>query len=505
MFGYQLDNRSAQAPFVPIALTPLTSLDAKWCKFFGAYAIEEVGDLMSDQSAHHSEALVQRASRFATQAHRRIDQRRKYSKQAYDVHLKAVADLVASVSDDQEMIAAAWLHDTVEDTPATLEDIEREFGAGVAGLVSDLTDVSRPGDGNRAVRKAIDRAHTARASERAKTVKLADLIDNCRDICEHDARFARVFLVEMASLLEVLGEGDPGLLQRAHKTLGKCADRLSLPLVHEVSEVVGDDLIDVTELEREFGRQQRHTLGALMRTFNAQNIAEPLRSFDGELDAERIAGYMQRKGLAVAGLRDHGVVAGYVSREGLVQGAGNAHMRRFRRDQIVAGDTSLADVVLVLTRHDYCFVRVLGEVIGVIERRDMQKPLVRMWLFGFITSIEMMLRERMLLRWPDEAWTRQMSAARLKKAQALRDERRRRSQECQLLDCLQFSDLALALLDDPKELVAFGFESKAMAKRVIKEFESLRNNLAHAQDIITYDWAQIARMAQRMEVLADES
>jgi hypothetical protein len=460
---------------------------------------------MPDQSGQGGKSLVARASRFATQAHRRIDQRRKYSKQAYEVHLKAVADIVASVSDDPEMVAAAWLHDSVEDTPATLEDIEREFGRDVAGLVSDLTDVSRPGDGNRAVRKAIDRAHTARASVRAKTVKLADLIDNCRDICKNDERFARVFVVEMAALLEVLTEGDAGLLKRAHKTLENCAEKLSLPLAPPVFEATVDDLVQTSELEREFGKQQRRTLGTLMRTFNAQDIAEPLRSFDGEQDAVRIAAAMARKGVRVAGVRDHGAVAGYVARERLAEGSGNTHLRRFRRDQIVDGGASLADVVLVLTRHDYCFVRVLGEVIGVIERSDMQKPLVRMWLFGFITSSEMLLRERLLLRWPEEAWAQRMSATRLTKAQALRDERRRRGQECQLLDCLQFADLAQVLLDDPEELIAFGFESKAVAKRVIKEFQSLRNNLAHAQDIVTYDWAQIARMAQRIEILTDQS
>lgn len=183
----------------------------------------------------------------------------------------------------------------------------------------------------------------------------------------------------------------------------------------------------------------------------------------------------------------------------------HAPLRHFRRDQVVEGDATLADVVLILTRHDHCFVRVLGEVVGVIERGDMQKPLVRMWLFGFITSSEMLLRERLLLRWPDDAWTARLSAARLNKAQALRDERRRRGQACQLLDCLQFSDLAQVLLDHPDESAAFGFESKAAAKRVIKEFESLRNNLAHAQEIVTYDWAQIARMAQRIETLMVES
>ena len=213
---------------------------------------------MTASSDPEMTTLVHRAREFATQAHRRIDQRRKYSKQAYEVHLRAVADLVASVSDDQEMIAAAWLHDTVEDTPATLGDIEHAFGNGVAQLVSDLTDVSRPGDGNRAVRKAIDRAHSAQASVRAKTVKLADLTDNCGDICEHDERFARVFVVEMAALLEVLGEGDERLFTKARKTLEKCAKRLSLHLDLQSAPSDADHAVDLTEGDRDFAARNGH-------------------------------------------------------------------------------------------------------------------------------------------------------------------------------------------------------------------------------------------------------
>ena len=462
---------------------------------------------MTDQTHLDRGTLVQRAVRFATQAHRRIDQRRKYSKQPYEVHLKSVAEIVATVTDDEEMLAAAWLHDTVEDTPATIEDIEREFGEAVAGLVSDLTDVSRPGDGNRAVRKAIDRAHSAQASSRAKTVKLADLIDNCRDICSHDERFARVFLVEMAASLEVLGDGDPLLLRRARRSLETCAEQLSLPLQPAYLAVAdsGSDS-NVTALQGDLARRHRHSLRAFMHAFAAQDVAEPLRSFDDELDAERILAYMREQGLSVAGLRRRGTVVGYVSRAVLgEEGAGNDHARAFRQDQIVDGSALLTDVVLALTRHDYCFVRVLGEVIGVIERGDMQKPLVRMWLFGFITSTEMLLRERLLQRWPEESWVPLVHKARLGKAQALREERQRRGQECQMLDCLQFSDLAQVLLDDQQEVRAFGFASKAAAKRAIKDFESLRNNLAHAQDIVTYDWAQIARMAQRMQGYISET
>ena len=68
--------------------------------------------------------IIKRASLYATQAHQRIDHRRKYSNQSYDVHLRSVAEIVASVTSDAEMIAAAWLHDTVEDTPATFHDTE---------------------------------------------------------------------------------------------------------------------------------------------------------------------------------------------------------------------------------------------------------------------------------------------------------------------------------------------------------------------------------------------
>jgi len=460
---------------------------------------------MTTESNPETPSLVHRAREFATQAHRRIDQRRKYSKQAYEVHLKAVAGLVATVTDDQEMIAAAWLHDTVEDTPATLGDIEREFGSGVSQLVADLTDVSRPGDGNRAARKAMDRAHTAQASARAKTVKLADLTDNCRDICEHDARFARVFVVEMAALLDVLTEGDERLHQRARKTLDQCAKKLSVRLDAHTAQSADDGASELETGHREFAARNRRALRIFMRAFSAQDIAEPLRSFDAEFEAGRIADYLNARPRNVAGLRESGKVMGFVRQQDLGDAAAQEYLRAFKKGQVVEGEATLADVVLVLTRHDYCFVRVLDDIVGVISRGEMQKPVVRMWLFGFITTIEMALRERISLRWLDGGWEKLMTPSRLQKAVALRDERVRRGQECELLDCVQLSDVARIVLGVPEERAAYGFDTAGAAKRTIKEMESLRNNLAHAQDIVTHDWAQIARMARNMEILAKES
>lgn len=161
--------------------------------------------------------LIERARVFATAAHAAIDQRRKYTNDPYIVHPQAVAALVAKVPHTPEMIAAAWLHDVVEDTAVTLELIREEFGESVAMLVAGLTDVSRLEDGNRQVRKALDRAHTAQQSPACKTVKLADLIDNSQSILRYGKGFARIFTQEMQLSLDVLKEGDASLWQQARE------------------------------------------------------------------------------------------------------------------------------------------------------------------------------------------------------------------------------------------------------------------------------------------------
>lgn len=108
--------------------------------------------------------LAERARRYATKAHAAIDQRRKYTDDPYIVHPQAVMELVRSVPHTEEMLAAAWLHDTVEDTPTTLGDIDSHFGPKVAELVRMLTNVSRAEDGNRFERKNRDRRHRPKPS-----------------------------------------------------------------------------------------------------------------------------------------------------------------------------------------------------------------------------------------------------------------------------------------------------------------------------------------------------
>lgn len=155
------------------------------------------------------------AEAFAARAHAAKNQVRKYTGVPYIEHPRAVEELVRSVPHTPVMRAAAFLHDVVEDTDETIDEIRARFGNEVADMVGWLSDVSKPEDGNRARRKQIDREHTAAAPADVKTVKLADLIDNSRTITAHDPNFAKVYMVEKRLLLEVLREGDPTLYQMA--------------------------------------------------------------------------------------------------------------------------------------------------------------------------------------------------------------------------------------------------------------------------------------------------
>jgi len=438
--------------------------------------------------------LIERARLFATSAHQRIGHQRKYSNQPYQVHLQAVAKLVASVSDDPEMIAAAWLHDTVEDTPVTLDEIVEKFGAEVAELVENLTDVSKPSDGNRAIRKTIDRDHSARASARAMTVKLADLIDNCRDITRNDERFARVYVLEMGALLKVLGEGDQTLLDQARRLHAKSVGKLGL----------GEASLDESENWNSakillHGFDDNNFRRMFTEIFTAADIAEGMLSFDIDTPGEQVVSELEAQEREVASVRVNGAVQGYVRASDITEGVCAAFLKQFNEEQVVNGDAAFSDVIHVLTRHDYCFVSSLGNVGGVICRDDINKPMVRMWLFGMVTMIEIGLVRLVDELFPDDDWHAKLSEGRLQKAREIQKERQRRNVHCNLMDCLQLSDKAQILIDDPVTLQRLGMASKKGAKRAIRELESLRNHLAHAQDIVQHDWPQIARMSMRME------
>lgn len=160
--------------------------------------------------------MISRELRALTLAFKWHDgQKRKYTNEPYIVHCISVADIVKSVTDDEDLICAAYLHDTLEDTDLEQDVIEIELGKRVLDLVLQVSDISKPEDGNRATRKQKDLEHLAKADKDGQTIKLADLIHNTQSIVKYDKNFAVRYLREKEKLLEVLTKGSRVLHKRA--------------------------------------------------------------------------------------------------------------------------------------------------------------------------------------------------------------------------------------------------------------------------------------------------
>jgi GTP diphosphokinase / guanosine-3',5'-bis(diphosphate) 3'-diphosphatase len=124
--------------------------------------------------------LVLRAAAFAARKH--SEQRRKdASASPYINHPIVLAKILAEEGGvtDPRVIAAALLHDTIEDTETTLRELRGEFGEAIAGIVAEVSDTKWLGS---RTRKKLQVSKAPRASKSAKLVKLADKIANVRDI-----------------------------------------------------------------------------------------------------------------------------------------------------------------------------------------------------------------------------------------------------------------------------------------------------------------------------------
>jgi guanosine-3',5'-bis(diphosphate) 3'-pyrophosphohydrolase len=172
---------------------------------------------------------------FADRSHG--EQMRKYTPDRYIVHPVRVMELCHQYNDDISVLAAALLHDVLEDTAVSRQEI-KNFLSGLMNhaevektlkLVEELTDVYVKADYpklNRRMRKAKEMARLENTSAEAQTIKYADIIDNAREIVSHDANFGEVFIRECSALLKKIDKGNKQLYTMAEATLKRAFEEL---------------------------------------------------------------------------------------------------------------------------------------------------------------------------------------------------------------------------------------------------------------------------------------
>jgi CBS domain-containing protein len=233
--------------------------------------------------------------------------------------------------------------------------------------------------------------------------------------------------------------------------------------------------------------------------FRVADVAEPLASFDETTPAGDVGRFMDGANFDVVGVRRDGQVWGFVERPLTDTSPCGIAATPFEVPAVLPDSAPLSAAVSALAVAPRAFVTAFGRVAGIVTRADMLKPPVRMWLFGMVTLIELRYARLIEQFCPDESWRQYLSEGRLKKAEELLAERRRRHQDLTLLDCLQLSDKGQIVARDERIRRLTIFPSRTRAEEAVKMLEGLRNNLAHAQDIVSCDWDAIVRLSDHLD------
>lgn len=254
-------------------------------------------------------------------------------------------------------------------------------------------------------------------------------------------------------------------------------------------------------------KQLKSSLGDLrrlfVRTITLRDIAEPLVSFDARSSAAEVRAFMEEREFDVVGVRDHGLVTGYVARAALAAGEIAEHRRAFAPTEVLSDSEPLLAAFAALREQRHFFVTVLGHVGGIVTRGDLQKAPVRLWLFGLVSLLEMQLLRVVRERYPADSWSSLVTGERLSGARKVFEERRRRNEENDLSDCLQLGDKASIFSRDPVLFELSGSPSKRALDEFFKEVGTLRNALAHANDILCGRWPDLANLVVKLEDLLE--
>ena len=170
---------------------------------------------------------------FVANAHR--NQLRKYSNEPYYLHCIEVAKILedSSISKSKEfqnIKFAAYMHDILEDTSTTEHDIRsflkellldtKDINS-IIKMIRGVTKISKREDGNREMRHKIDTKHLASQDFNTKTIKLADILSNTKDIAEKDVEFAKIYLKEKLNVLDSIKQSCPILWNLAYDRMSR--------------------------------------------------------------------------------------------------------------------------------------------------------------------------------------------------------------------------------------------------------------------------------------------
>lgn len=241
------------------------------------------------------------------------------------------------------------------------------------------------------------------------------------------------------------------------------------------------------------------------KNITVNSISEVLATCNVEDQSLQIKDQMLLKDYDVIGVEENDIVIGYVLRDDLREGSCKDFFRNFSPSELVSDSTPLLQTLFIFKNTERLFIIEGNRITKVVTLADLQKPPIRMLLFGVISLVEMHLYRIISHYFVEDSWKKHLSAKRIQLAEELFLQRKARNEAIQLSDCLQLCDKRDIVLSEQPLRELLGIESKSKGKEFFKKLEILRNNLAHSQDLNTENsWNEMFSLIEQTEKILEE-
>lgn len=235
-------------------------------------------------------------------------------------------------------------------------------------------------------------------------------------------------------------------------------------------------------------RRKGTTFKDLQQVFETQvttkHIYEPLSCAFPHDTAEEIYNEMNALDFDVLGVVDNKEkVIGFVRKEKLKKGYVSDCYESFDLDIVATDSTPIYRLIQILENRSFVFVMHGSSIDGIVTLADVNKPIVRLYLFGIISLFEMHLNYWLKHYYSNGSWKQLIKPNRVQKAEGNFNERIKQNQALTLEECLQLCDKREVLRQCFDFLKTFNHSNTAF-ENLLKECEKIRNELAHSQDTI---------------------
>ncbi|MBK9932236.1 MAG: CBS domain-containing protein [Saprospiraceae bacterium] len=193
-------------------------------------------------------------------------------------------------------------------------------------------------------------------------------------------------------------------------------------------------------------------------------------------------------------------IIGFVNQKELIENFIKDHTKIIEINHLISDSTPISALINILTKAHFVFVLVQDRIEGIVTRADINKPIVRIYLFGIISLLEMHLNFWITEFHQNDLWKSYLNDKRLNDSKTIYEKRKGKNDDLSLLECLQFCDKKEILCETNNFLKLFSF-SKTKFERLLRHIELIRNELDHSQNSIisNLDWDEFYETVSKAE------